>query len=805
MSRFLATFAILSIASSAAAQLPQEPLVKQVKIGIARGVANLVARQQGNGAWEELAGDEKSVYRGGTSALIVLALIQCDGVLDDPKLEQRRLHAVKIGLEHIRAIDSGKVYVRALQTMALADARNPKDLKQLDNNVQWLLDARVYKANKFIGWGYDQRHITQASDASNSQYAMLALWHARQAGAKIPRNVWEEIRDYYTRTQTKDGAWIYSNDYGPDDEKGASVTMSVAGLCGLLIAGMELNGGREQWLSPGRFQGCGSYSENEPLAKALAWVSRDKNFSLTLSGRSYYHLYGIERAGRLSGQRFFGAHDWYREGCEFLVKRQESDGSWQKLAGWDRWPNINTAFALLFLSKGRTPVVISKLVHGNWPRREDDTDWNNDRNDLRFLTDYLSRSELFDRKPLAWQTYDIQRSIEARLDKNAVLNIDEEDAVLSDMRQSPILYFNGHTSPLRRFQDVEIKLIKRFTENGGFLVAEACCGDPRFDEGVKEWVKDVWPGSELRYLDSTHPIWTSYHTITGGEPYKLMGLQVGCRTVMIYSPQDLSCWWESNKYEGDARGVLAFRLGANIVAYGTGRVAPQPRLTPIDIASATSVKEPPRKRGFFEIRQIYHQGDWQPAPRAMQNVLLHVHKTAGLDVRLQVQRVLPTDSDIASAKFLYMHGRQTFTINKGGLDHLRLTLDNGGLLLADACCGSPEFDKAFRTFAANLFPGEKLVTVSNDLDNPDPLFSATLNDEALTASNIKCRTKVNGSMQPMAPQIEGIKRNGRWVVLYSKYDLGCALEKHASPDCVGYDPDSALRIATAAVRYNVRP
>jgi hypothetical protein len=39
------------------------------------------------------------------------------------------------------------------------------------------------------------------------------------------------------------------------------------------------------------------------------------------------------------------------------------------------------------------------------------------------------------------------------------------------------------------------------------------------------------------------------------------------------------------------------------------------------------------------------------------------------------------------------------------------------------------------------------------------------------------------------------------VVIYSKYDIGCALEKHAGPDCLGHDPDSALRLARAAVLY----
>jgi len=51
-------------------------------------------------------------------------------------------------------------------------------------------------------------------------------------------------------------------------------------------------------------------------------------------------------------------------------------------------------------------------------------------------------------------------------------------------------------------------------------------------------------------------------------------------------------------------------------------------------------------------------------------------------------------------------------------------------------------------------------------------------------------------------QLEGIKVNGRWAVIYSRYDIGCALEKHASSDCKGYDHDSdpASRRCGGAVR-----
>ena len=87
----------------------------------------------------------------------------------------------------------------------------------------------------------------------------------------------------------------------------------------------------------------------------------------------------------------------------------------------------------------------------------------------------------------------------------------------------------------------------------------------------------------------------------------------------------------------------------------------------------------------------------------------------------------------------------------------------------------------------------------------DFLFSKDLNGAALTADNIQCRREKGGPMASMPPFLEGIKINGRWALLYSKYDIGCALERHKSSDCLGYHPDSAFRIAAAAVLYMLRP
>ena len=54
------------------------------------------------------------------------------------------------------------------------------------------------------------------------------------------------------------------------------------------------------------------------------------------------------------------------------------------------------------------------------------------------------------------------------------------------------------------------------------------------------------------------------------------------------------------------------------------------------------------------------------------------------------------------------------------------------------------------------------------------------------------------------PHLEGIKIDNRWVIVYSKYDVGCALEKHQTTDCLGHDHDSAKLLARAVVLYALR-
>jgi hypothetical protein len=51
------------------------------------------------------------------------------------------------------------------------------------------------------------------------------------------------------------------------------------------------------------------------------------------------------------------------------------------------------------------------------------------------------------------------------------------------------------------------------------------------------------------------------------------------------------------------------------------------------------------------------------------------------------------------------------------------------------------------------------------------------------------------------PFLEGVEINGRLVVIYSRYDISCALERQVSVACPGYIPEDALTIGINIVMH----
>jgi hypothetical protein len=98
--------------------------------------------------------------------------------------------------------------------------------------------------------------------------------------------------------------------------------------------------------------------------------------------------------------------------------------------------------------------------------------------------------------------------------------------------------------------------------------------------------------------------------------------------------------------------------------------------------------------------------------------------------------------------------------------------------------------------AAELYPDHPLTPVPPD----DELYTR---QSGFDLSQIQYTKAAGGGTGP--PQLEGVKLNGHWVIIYSKYDLGCAMERQQGLDCKGYTHESALRIGANIVIYSTLP
>ncbi len=787
------------------AERSADPLVDQVQQAIKKGKDYLILYKTEVG--QNLVHWEKGTqHPGGYTSLALLALLNC-GVSPNHRDIQR-------GLNYLRTIPPRQTYVVGLQTMVYAQAGQAVDRDRIQTNVDWLVAAR--SAN---GWSYGKGGD---ADNSNTQYALLGLHEGLLAGARVDPRVLKEVRDFYRDSQVQ-GGWGYRKTIPQP-----TMTMTTAGVCGLMISGMDLALGKQVLRDDGSAENCGIYDENKPVADGLNWIgsrfpARITPRTIENFGSPFYCLYGIERTGRLTGQRYFGGHDWYRLGCDYLVKIQKEEGCWYGTIApghHDSSPVVATSFALLFLSKGRTPILVTKFAHGP----NDSMGWNNKRSDCRYLIDFVNRERLFlnDKNPvpMGWQIFDV-RKMEAA-------SAESEKELAAELLPSPVVYLNGHNL---RLSDKAQHILTEYVNNGGFLFAEACCGSKTFDEDFRELMAKMFPDddgkSRLERIPAEHPVWFasgkfavkpgSYPEsgelpVRPGQPGvwpELWGIQQGCKWVVMYSPRPLAGYWEANQYK-EGRGKVAFQLGTNVLAYATGLEPPRPRLTQATLVRDNE-KAPSARRGYLEVGQLAHGGDWKPAPRAMRFLMEECRKS-GLDVLLSTAQVrLSNDVDLANRpnapikpmeaiRFFYMHGRRDFTVDRKRMEDLRFNLESGGTLFADACCGSRVFDESFRKFMKQMWAEKKLTLERIPLD--DELYSKDLTGKQI--ETVRCRVlEPDGRrvVKTVSPALEGIKYNGRWLVIYSRYDIGCALEKHSSSECLGHDFDSAALLGKAVVLY----
>ena len=225
----------------------------------------------------------------------------------------------------------------AIPQMATSGSKD-RAVVMLQRAADWLVAAEA----KGGGWSYNTKN--ESHDHSNSQFGILGLRAAANAGVKVKKEVWEKEVNHYKTSQLKDGGWGYHACY--KDQTGtarSTSTMTAAGVMGLA---MSLGSASQRTTE--------SLAADQGVKKGLAAIKVHWDMGITRSGvPNYYLLYSVERACMVTGQRLLGDTDWYVEGAYELIRYQNPEGLWG--SGQDQV--VSQCFALLFMKRAFVPVA----------------------------------------------------------------------------------------------------------------------------------------------------------------------------------------------------------------------------------------------------------------------------------------------------------------------------------------------------------------------------------------------------------------------------------------------------------------
>jgi RNA polymerase sigma factor (sigma-70 family) len=204
------------------------------------------------------------------------------------------------------------------------------------------------------------------------------------------------------------------------------------------------------------------------------------------------------------------------------------------------------------------------------------------------------------------------------------------------------------------------------------------------------------------------------------------------------------------------------------------------------------------KRGALRIGRLKHAGDWNTAAQAIPIVMDVLRKPPlNFDVVIKQKELLPRDPNLVYYPLIYIHGRTLPPFDKADLETLRQQIDPGnGTFFADAHGGAAAFDADFRRFVKELLPAHPLIPIPQE----DDLYTAKVGFDLSKVEYNKAAGERRGY-----PELEGVRINNHWAIIYSKHDIGGVLDGNANIKGKGYTADSAKKILSNIVIHSTLP
>ena len=216
-------------------------------------------------------------------------------------------------------------------------------------------------------------------DNSNTQFGLIGLWVAARHGVPADDAFALLEARFLTTQNPANGGWAYI------DRNESTPAMTCAGLLGLAVGASRRPapalapaqtapppgapadpfdappaGGKAadpKKVTPQRMAVAAGLTA---LGRVVRGVPVGQLGKLVGAGDEYYTLWSIERVAMAYGLDTLGDADWHAWGCNWLLPKQQADGSWQGTYQAD----VSTAFAMLFLLKANLVGDLTARLKG---------------------------------------------------------------------------------------------------------------------------------------------------------------------------------------------------------------------------------------------------------------------------------------------------------------------------------------------------------------------------------------------------------------------------------------------------------
>ncbi len=706
-----------------------------VEKAIDKGAEFLWKLQQPDGSWRgwKLGAVEdpyKENYMDGPTALVAYALMESGVRPFDKKMTKALAWLENVNAKNPKTgvyLTKGylpKTYCFGLRCQAwLSAIRMKGDYKRvLQRDAKQLI-----LSTRDGSYTYDSTGKPAVGDNSCSQYGLLGVWAAALADLEVPRAYWLLVKKHWEATQCNDGGWVYSG-------KGAagSPPMSAAGVASLFVCFDNLYNEAFASCSPG----AEGRNALVPIQRGLDWF--DTKLSGTIGAVDGYYLYGVERIGLASGYKYFGTTDWYKEGVKTLLKGQAADGSWT--GGTGGTPPVTTAQCMLFLIRGRRPVIFNKLKY--------DGDWNNRPRDLAMLTRWMH--DFFEHE-VFWQVVNMK-------------------IPPSQWHDAPALVIAGSKAPT--FGKDDLDKLRTYVNQGGVIFSVTECDGAAFDKGMRDAYTKLFPEYEIKEAPLSHALYNIHQDITRAD-VKFHVMSNGVRPLAIHVTRDMTKAWQTYQVTADK---WAFQAALNVYVYLTDKTLPA-RGSRVWPAAVTTMAEETVK-----VARLKFNGNWDPEPLAYQRFARLLLERTG--VKVELDSVAIDGLAAAGAKVAVLTGTGELRLNDSDAKTLRKFVDGGGTLVVDAAGGDKKFGESAWKALKPAFPVGTLAKMTAS----DPLFSV----DGETIESFRYRKKTAVRIRNGEPALMASAGEGR--VIFSYEDITVALVGFPAYMCDGYDPETAYAI-----------